>query len=143
MATPTLQDVRSRREAIIAAHFKAETVDHNVLAALATFRDPRYEVPAAATIAAGTAAVRDFLTAVLQAFPDLWLKEKAMYHSENAVVVECEFGGTHRGLWAGIPETGNQASVEAALIFIFDGVDLICEKVYFDNATVIRQLSVK
>lgn len=141
MATPTLQDVRGRREAVVKAHFKAETVDHDISAALATFREPRYEVPAAATIAAGTAAVWDFLSGVFEAFPDLWLKQKAMYHSEDAVVVECEFGGTHYGLWAGIPATGKEVSVEAALIFIFDGADLVCEKVYFDNATIIRQLS--
>jgi len=29
----------------------------------------------------------------------------------------------------------------AALIFLFDGEELICEKVYFDHATVGRQLA--
>ena len=30
--------------------------------------------------------------------------------------------------------------VQSALIFVFDDADLVCEKVYFDHATVLRQL---
>jgi hypothetical protein len=30
--------------------------------------------------------------------------------------------------------------VESALIFLFDQDNLMCEKVYFDHATVLRQL---
>jgi steroid delta-isomerase-like uncharacterized protein len=140
MGTAIAQDIRSRREGVVQAHFQAETVDHSVAAALATFREPRYEVPAAATVADGAPAVHIFLTQVFDAFPDLWLKQKALYHSDAAVIVECEFGGTHSGMWAGVPATGRQAAVEAALIFIFEGADLVCEKVYFDNATILRQL---
>lgn len=31
--------------------------------------------------------------------------------------------------------------VEAACVFVFDGVDLVCEKVYFDHATILRHLT--
>lgn len=142
MATVTIRDIRAQREAVVKAHFDAETVDHNVAAALATFRHPRYEVPAAGAIADGAAAVRDFLTQLFDAFPDLWLEQKSLYHSDDAVIVECRFGGTHRGVWAGVPATGKHAAVESVLIFIFEGIDLVCEKVYFDNATILRQLGV-
>jgi hypothetical protein len=30
--------------------------------------------------------------------------------------------------------------VQAALVFAFDGPNLVCEKVYFDHATVLAQL---
>lgn len=139
-AAQDIQDVRSRREAVVRAHFLAETVDHNVAAIVATFRHPRYEVPAVGAIVDGAAAVDDFLTQLLNAFPDLWLEERALYHSDDVVVVECSFGGTHRGVWAGVAPTGREAAVECVLIFVFDGIDLICEKVYFDNATILRQL---
>jgi hypothetical protein len=36
----------------------------------------------------------------------------------------------------GIVPTGNRLEVRAVLIFLFDGENLNCEKVYFDHATV-------
>jgi predicted ester cyclase len=64
----------------------------------------------------------------------------AVHHADDAVIVECKFGGTHRGRWAGIAPTGNRVEVESALIFVFEGEHLVCEKVYFDHATILRQL---
>jgi predicted ester cyclase len=88
----------------------------------------------------GGEAVHGLLTQLLGAFPDFWLEQIAVHHADTAVIVECRFGGTHRGPWAGIASTGNQMEVQAACIFMFDGERLICEKVYFDHATVLRQI---
>jgi predicted ester cyclase len=140
MEITNVRDLRVLREAVVKAHFQAETVDHNVAAALATFRHPRYEVPAVGATVDGAAAVQEFLTQLFGAFPDLWLQQQALYHADDAVIVECRFGGTHRGVWAGITPTGKNADVECALIFVFEGADLVCEKVYFDNATILRQI---
>jgi predicted ester cyclase len=133
--------LRARREAVLEAHIHAETSAHDVAAALATFRHPRYEVPALATTADGSEAVHGLLTALLTAFPDFWLQKLAVHHSDDAVVVECKFGGTHRGPWAGIAATGKPMEVQAACIFVFEGADLVCEKVYLDHATVLHQLA--
>src|SRR5208337_3963845 len=141
MATTSNPSLRARREAVVNAHIEAEAVTHDVAAALATFHHPRYEVPAVGAIADGGEAVEGLLTLLLGAFPDFWLKRMALYHADNAVIVECKFGGTHRGTWAGIAPTGNQMEVQSALIFVFEGENLVCEKVYFDHATVLRQLS--
>lgn len=135
------QQLRKRREAIVDAHIAAETSAHDIEAALATFRHPRYEVPAFRTIADGPDPVRDLLGGLLEAFPDFWLQKLALHHSDDAVTVECKFGGTHRGTWAGVPATGKPMEVEAVCIFVFDGPDLVCEKVYFDHATVLSQLT--
>ena len=78
---------------------------------------------------------------MLGAFPDFWLKRLATYHADDAVIEECKFGGTHRGTVAGIAPTGNQMEVQSALIIAFEGKNLVCEKVYFDHATILRQLS--
>jgi hypothetical protein len=32
--------------------------------------------------------------------------------------------------------------VQSVLIFVFDGENLTCEKVYFDHATILRQIGV-
>ena len=81
------------------------------------------------------------LALLLGAFPDFWLKRLATHHADDAVIVECKFGGTHRGTWAGIVPTGNQMEVQSGCIFVFEGENLVCEKVYFDHATILRQLT--
>lgn len=134
-------DIRARREAAIDAHIKAESVDHDVSGVLASFHHPRYEVPAIAAIADGAEAVQGLVGTVLGAFPDFYVEREALYHADNAVIVECRFGGTQQGVWAGIPPTGKRAEVQAALIFLFEGADMVCEKVYFDHATIVRQLT--
>ena len=139
---PTLDTVslRAARDAVVKAHIEAETVTHDVAAALATFHHPRYEVPALSAIADGADAVQNLLGQLFGAFPDFWLTKLATYHAEDAVIVECRMGGTHRGVWAGVPPTGTQVDLASALIFVFEGNKLVCEKVYFDHATILRQV---
>ena len=122
------------------AHLQAEAVDHDVAATVATFAKPRYEVPAAGVTVDGAEGVYAFVEQVLTSFPDLWVRQKVVHHADDAVIVEGEFGGTQRGVWAGVEPTGKQVQGEIVLIFIFEGSDLVCEKVYFDNATILRQL---
>lgn len=133
--------LRTRREQIVERHIQAETAAHDIQEALATFRHPRYEVPAFGAIADGAEAVEGLLGQLLGAFPDFWLQRIATHHADHAVIVECKFGGTHQAEWAGVPPTGKPMEVQAACVFVFDGADLICEKVYFDHATLLRQLS--
>ncbi len=140
MSTAGAYSIQARREAIVNAHIKTEAVDHDVASTVATFRHPRYEVPALAAIADGSDADNLLISAILAAFPDFYLHQKALYHSENAVVVEAVFGGTQNGVWAGIQPTGKPMEVQGVLIFVFERDDLVCEKVYFDHATVLRQL---
>ena len=140
MATASTPSLRARREAVVNAHIEAETVTHDVAAALATFHHPRYEVPAVGAIADGAEAVQGLLSQLLGAFPDFWLNRLALYHADDAVIVEVRFGGTHRGVWAGIAPTGNRMEVQSVCIFVFEGDNLVCEKVYFDHATILRQL---
>ena len=139
MSTST-NNIQAQREAVVKAHIKAEAVDHSVAATVATFRHPRYEVPALAVIADGAQPVEGLVSGLLAAFPDFYLRPKTFHHAENAVVVEVTFGGTHRGIWAGIAPTGKKMEVESVLIFVFENADLVCEKVYFDHATILHQL---
>jgi predicted ester cyclase len=139
--TGTDRKIRARREEVVNAHIYAETSTHDIAATLATFRHPRYEVPAVGAIADGAEAVEGLLGQLLGAFPDFWLEKLALHHSDHAVTLECKFGGTHKGAWVGLAPTGKQMEVQAACIFVFDGEDLVCEKVYFDHATILRQLA--
>jgi steroid delta-isomerase-like uncharacterized protein len=132
--------LRARREAIVNAHIEAEAVTHDVAATVATFHHPRYEVPALGAIVDGAEGVNGLVTGLLGAFPDFHLKTHALHHADEAVIVECTFGGTHKGNWAGIDGTGRKMEVQSVLIFVFDGENLTCEKVYFDHATILRQI---
>jgi steroid delta-isomerase-like uncharacterized protein len=132
--------LRARRETVVKAHIRAEAVDHDVAAALATFKHPQYDVPALGGVVDGAAGVDGLLHALLGAYSDFWLREGTYYHADNAVIVECVFGGTHQGEWAGIAATGRSMEVAAALFFLFEDDGLVCERVYFDHVTVLRQL---
>jgi steroid delta-isomerase-like uncharacterized protein len=135
-----LSTLRARREVVVRAHIEAEAIHHDVAAALATFKHPKYDVPALGGVVDGAEGVDGLLHALLAAYPDFWLREGAYHHADDAVIVECVFGGTQQGEWAGIPATGRAMQVAAALFFLFDGDGLICERVYFDHATVLKQL---
>ncbi|MGA8028269.1 MAG: hypothetical protein WB992_14090 [Bryobacteraceae bacterium] len=80
--------LQALREQIVEAHIQAETVAHNIPAALATFRHPRYEVPAFGAIADGAEAVEGLLSQLLTAFPDFWLQRVA-----NALCRQCGHSG--------------------------------------------------
>jgi predicted ester cyclase len=90
----------------------------------------------------GAAEVDGLIRNLLGAFPDFWLTERARHHADNAVIAECVFGGTQEGVFAGIAPTGRKMEVAAVLVFEFEEDGLVCERVYFDLATVLRQLGV-
>lgn len=142
MSTTTMDvaTLRARREAVIKAHIKAEAVDHDAAATVATFTRPRYDVPALGGVVDGASGVDGLLHALFAAYPDFWLREVAWHHSDHAVIVEIVFGGTQRGEWAGIPPTNRAMEVAAACVFEFEDDALVCERLYFDHATVLRQL---
>jgi hypothetical protein len=73
----SLDTLRSQREAVVNAHIQAEAVDHDILAALATFHHPRYEVLAMGAVVDGSEAVENLLSQLLGAFPDFWLHRLA------------------------------------------------------------------
>jgi hypothetical protein len=108
-----LSELRTRREAVVKAHIEAEAVHHDVAAALASFKHPKYDVPALGGVVDGVEGVDGLLRALLAAYPDFWLREGKHYHAQDAVIVECVFGGTQQGGWAGIPATGRTMEVAA------------------------------
>ena len=113
MAAAAATGMRVRREAVVEAHIQAEAVTHDVAATVATFRHPRYEVPALSVIVDGAEGVGGLVAGLLGAFPDFYLNQVALHHADDAVIVEVRFGGTHRGIWAGIEPTGNSMEVQA------------------------------
>ena len=136
---PVSQELRRHREAIVRRHLDAEN-RQDVEGVLDTFAAPKYDVKALGAVSDGADAVHELMTGLFTGFPDFHVNVLNMHHSENVVVVEEIMGGTHEGPWAGVPPTGRKMQVPCACIFEFDDDRLTCEKVYFDLATILRQL---
>ena len=141
MATVIDTDLRARREASVKQHAEAEN-RHDVEATVGTFHRPRYDVPAMgpAGQANGADAVRDLFSGMWRGFPDWHVELGPLLHADNAVFVEVQMTGTHQGDFAGIPPTGRRMDVRVACLFEFEEDRLVCERVYFDFATVLQQL---
>jgi steroid delta-isomerase-like uncharacterized protein len=139
MAGTGEQSLRERREAVVLEHVAAEN-RQDVEATIATFHRARYEVNGEPSD--GEAAVRELLHGLMTGFPDVHGEVQKLHHAADAVIGEVQMTGTHNGLWAGIPPTGRRVDFPLACIFDFDGDRLVCEKVYFDVATILTQVGV-
>jgi steroid delta-isomerase-like uncharacterized protein len=136
MATMT---IRERREAVAREHMESEN-RHDFEATLRTFAHPRYELIATGEVYDGEDAVRGYYAATRAAFPDQRNVVQAIHHADDAVIVEFDLLGTHRGPLRGVPPTGRGFECRMVALFLFSGDRITCERVYFDAATILRQL---
>ena len=131
--------LRQRREAVVNRHAELEN-QHDIEGTIGTFADPRYEMNGVP--ADGADAVRELLQSLMGALPDLHASIDSMRHADDAVIVEARITGTHDGEWQGVPATGRGVDIPGVAIFEFDDDRLICEKVFFDMATMLTQIGV-
>ena len=134
------QAVRELRERIVREHMEAE----NVLdfgAALDTFTHPRYELIATDTVHDGPEAVAGYYRQSRTAFPDQRNEIISLRHADDAVIVEFWLLGTHEGRLGSLEPTGREFKCRMTAFFIFEISDLVCERVYFDSATILRQIT--
>ena len=85
---------------------------------------------------------RRYFEETRRAFPDQRNELLALHHADDAVLVEAVIRGTHKGPLRSLPPTGREFELPILAIFMFDGDKLMCERVYFDQTTVLRQLGV-
>jgi steroid delta-isomerase-like uncharacterized protein len=137
--SPTLRD---RREAVVREHMESENrLDFE--ATLRTFAHPRYELIATGEVFDGDDAVRGYYAASRAAFPDQRNTIHALHHTDDGVFVEFDLLGTNRGPLRGLPATGRAFTCRMIALFLFDASDrIVCERVYFDSATILRQLGI-
>jgi steroid delta-isomerase-like uncharacterized protein len=136
------KEVRERREALVIEHMESEN-RHEFDATMATFEHPRYELIATGDVFDGEAEVDRYFDETRTAFPDQRNELIALHHADDAVFVEAMLYGTHLGSFRGLPPTGRQFEMRFCAMFIFEGdAELVCERVYFDSATILRQLGI-
>ena len=134
-------DLRSRREAIVREHAEAEN-RHEFDAALESFHHPRYELMPLGEVIDGGEAVMAYYRETREAFPDQRNRVLELHHAEDTVVRELELTGTHLGSFRGLPPTGRSFRCRMAAVFVFEEDRLVCERVYFDQNTILRQLGI-
>jgi len=139
MTSAPAATLRERREAVVREHMESEN-RHEFDVTLSTFSHPRYELIATGEVFDGESAVRGYYAASRAAFPDQRNAVHAIHHTDDAVIVEFDLLGTHRGPFRGIPPTGRAFTCRMVALFLFDGERIVCERVYFDAATILRQL---
>ncbi len=130
-----------RREAVVREHMESEN-RREFERALATFAHPRYELIASGEVYDGKDAVSRYYAVSRAAFPDQRNELRAIHQADDAVIVEFDLMGTHKGPLRGIAPTGRQFTCRMVALFLFEaGEDrIVCERVYYDSATILRQL---
>jgi steroid delta-isomerase-like uncharacterized protein len=131
--------LRALREAAVRRHMEAENV-HDFDAVIDTFGHPRYELIATGRVHDGEAEVREYFRETRAAFPDQRNELIALHHTDDGVLAEFWLLGTHRGELLGVKPTGKSFRCRMAALFLFEGKGIVCERVYFDSATILRQL---
>ena len=133
--------LRAQREVVVREHMESEN-RHEFDVTLRTFAHPRYELIATGEVYDGEEAVRGYYAASRAAFPDQRNEIRALHHADDAVVVEFDLMGTHRGPLRGIPPSGREFACRMVALFLFEADRITCERVYFDSATILGQLGI-
>jgi steroid delta-isomerase-like uncharacterized protein len=138
---PPTAAIRRKREAIVREHMDSEN-RHEFDVTLETFDHPRYELIGTGEVHDGPEEVAQYFEDTRRAFPDQRNELLALHHSDDAVLVEAIIRGTHKGPLQGLPPTGREFELRILAMFLFEEDRLVCERVYFDQQTVLRQLGI-
>ena len=134
-----MPDLRETRERIVREHMESEN-RHEFDVTMQTFDHPRYEIVPTGDVFDGEEEVAAYFRDSREAFPDQRNELIALHHADDAVIVEFDLKGTHRGSLRGIPPTGKEFTCRTIALFIFEEDRLVCERVYFDLVTIFAQL---
>jgi steroid delta-isomerase-like uncharacterized protein len=137
----TTDNLRERRIAIVREHMESENT-HDFDVTMATFDHPRYEIIPTGEVYDGPEEVATYFKTTRTAFPDQRNENTTLHVADAAIIAEFDLLGTHRGELRGISPTGRSFRCRVCAVFEFapDSDHIICERVYFDTATIAQQL---
>jgi steroid delta-isomerase-like uncharacterized protein len=91
----------------------------------------------------GRDGVQTYYTQILASLPDLQIDVQRQHVAGDTIVLEVIIRGTHLGTWRGLPATGRSVAIPLCAVYTFDQDDRLAgERIYYDRATVLRQLGV-
>lgn len=134
---------RSARLALVLQHVRLEN-EHHLEGVLSTFgENAHYQDEAWGDSYPGRDGVRSYYEQLLTALPDLEIKVRQQHVTDDNVLLEVLISGTHRGSWRGLPATARRVEVPLCAVYTFDDADRLAgERIYYDRASVLRQLGV-
>lgn len=143
MPETDLERRMAARLAIVEEHVAREN-RHDLDGIMATFgAAARYDEEPWDDHHVGRDAVRVYYDGMLRAMPDLNIDVRERHAAEAAVILEVVISGHHLGAWRGLLPTGRPVQFPLCGVFTFDSGDRLAgEKIYYDRATVLRQLGV-
>jgi steroid delta-isomerase-like uncharacterized protein len=134
-------DLRARRLAVLEEHFLSE-VEHRFEDTLATFGGhPHYEIQATGQVFDGDDEVMGYYRTTRTAFPDQ-RHDGVVLHvgDDDTITAEFDLLGTNTGEFYGLPPTGKSFRVPIVAIFSFEGDEITSERIWFDSASLVRQI---
>ena len=136
----TDDDLRQRRLAVLEEHFASE-VDQEFDRTLATFNGhPHYEIMATGQVFDGDDEVMGYYRTTRTAFPDQRHDDVRLHFADDAVIAEFDLLGTNLGEFYGLAPTGRSFRVPIIAVFFFERDEIVNERVYFDSASLVRQI---
>lgn len=129
--------------ALVEEHVRCENA-HDLDGVIATFgQSARYHDEPWSQRWEGIDQVRQFYSQLMAALPDLSIEIVRRHVSDETIVLEVVIRGTHLGGWRGLPATGRRVEIPLCGVYTFTPDDrLEGERIYYDRATVFRQLGV-
>jgi steroid delta-isomerase-like uncharacterized protein len=144
MATALIpSDRKSVRVALVQEHVRLENA-HHLEGVLSTFgENAHYQDEAWGDRYDGRDGVRLYYEQLMAALPDLEIKVRQQHVTDDNVLLEVLICGTHLGPWRGLPATGRRVELPLCAVYTFDDCDRLAgERIYYDRASVLRQLGV-
>ena len=140
-----MEDIIRRQRAMVDEHIELENA-RNWSAVCDTFvRESAIDVVPFGVQFSGLNGINDFYQAVGAAFPDFKANVFGEYDAPGCSVREITVQGTHRGEWCGVAGTGRRVKFHVLVLYLFGKNDtsgkLLGERLYFDNETVMKQIS--
>ncbi len=134
---------RAARIKIVEEHVKSENL-HDIEAIMHTFGDTaQYDDEPWSEHHAGRGGVRGYYEDLLRVAPDLKIDVKRRHVTDENIILEVTISGTHIGNWRGLPGTGKKFEFPLCAVYTFDDADKLAgERIYYDRATVLRQVGV-
>ncbi|HTP06748.1 MAG TPA: ester cyclase [Anaerolineae bacterium] len=104
--------------------------------------DPIYKIMATSATFKGRDQVARFYTGLFEGVTDASFELINAFVGEEGVVEESILRGTQRGTLFGIPPTGREIALPLTIVFPILNGQIMGERLYFDLATLARQLGV-
>jgi predicted ester cyclase len=138
---PASPELQQRRLALVREHMSSEN-EHRFDDTFATFDHPRYELIATGEIHDGHEQVAEYYRSSRAVFPDQRNENVILHAADDAVIAEFDLLGTMQGELRGVAPTGRSFRCRMCAVFVFEpgGERIVCERVYFDQATIAQQV---